>query len=55
MTALVNLISREARVKLLERMRELNELASLMEERRELPTAPAPVPLHRAGREEAER
>lgn len=55
MTAIADLVSREARSRLLERVRELDELAGLMKQPGGLAEAPEPVPLHRAGRDTAER
>jgi hypothetical protein len=50
MTALADL-TRADRQRLAERLAELGELAQLMRESGNLPPAPEPVPLHRAGRE----
>ena len=51
MPALADLISRADRERLLERVRELDDLAALMRERGGLAEAPEPPPLHRAGRD----
>lgn len=47
MTAIASLLTREARARLAERVRELDELAQLMRQRGGLAEAPEPAPLHR--------
>ena len=54
MTARAQLLSHADRVRL-ERERELAELARLMRKPGGLAEAPEPVPLHRTGRDTAER
>jgi hypothetical protein len=49
-TARADLVSRADRERLLERVRELDELADLMRQPGGLAAVPEPVPLHRAGR-----
>ena len=51
MPALADLISRADRERLLERVRELDDLDALMRERGGLAEAPEPVPLCRTGRD----
>ena len=55
MTPDTTLLTRKARGRLLERERELAELAALMRQPGGLAEAPEPVPLHRAGRQEESR
>jgi hypothetical protein len=54
-TAIADLLHRADRERLLERVRELEELAGLMRQPRGLAEAPEPVPPHRACRAEEER
>jgi hypothetical protein len=49
-TAIADLLPRETRARLLERLDELGDLDRLMSESGSLAEAPEPVPLHRAGR-----
>lgn len=51
MTAIADLLTRESRARLLERLDELGNLAELMRQPGTLAEAPEPVPLHRAGRD----
>jgi hypothetical protein len=51
MPTLADLISRADRQRLLEHLDQAEELDRLMRERGGLPSVPAPVPLHRAGRD----
>jgi len=53
-TAIANLVSRETRARLLERLDELDGLADLMRQPGGLPEAPEAPPLHRAGRDACE-
>ena len=55
MTALADLLKPADRQRLAARMRDLGELADLMRQPGGLPSAPEPVPLHRAGRDTTER
>ena len=55
MTAIGDLLSRETRARLLERVREMEELDDLMRQPGLLSGPGEPPPLHRAGREEASR
>jgi hypothetical protein len=55
MTAIADLLTRETRARLLERWRELDELAELMRQPGGLPAVPEPPPLCRPSREEAPR
>ena len=50
MTAVIDLLSRETRVRLLERLDELGGLDRLMRQPGSLAEAPAPPPLHRTNR-----
>ena len=50
MTAIAALLSARDRERLLERLREIGDLASLMRERGSLAGPDEPMPLHRAGR-----
>jgi hypothetical protein len=54
-TAIADLLAAADRECLLERLAELGDLAGLMRERGTLAAVPEPVPLHRAGRNTAER
>ena len=54
MTALTYL-TRSGRVRLAERLAEVHDLDRLMREPGGLPSVPEPEPLHRAGRDTAER
>jgi hypothetical protein len=53
--ALIAITKPGDRRRLLDRMRELSDLAELMRQPGGLAEAPDPVPLHRAGRAEEER
>jgi hypothetical protein len=52
-TAIADLLRPADRARLLERVRELDELAGLMRQPGGLAEAPEPTPLHRAGRDTA--
>jgi hypothetical protein len=54
-TAFADLLKPADRERLAARMRELAELAGLMEERGGLPAVPEPPPLHRTGQRETHR
>jgi hypothetical protein len=47
--ALADIVTRDARARLLERLDELDGLADLMRQPGSLAEAPDPTPLHRAG------
>jgi hypothetical protein len=50
-TAIADLLTRETRARLLERLDELGDLAGLMRDPGALAEAPEPVPLHRTNRD----
>ena len=54
MTTVAALLSPAARQRLLERLHELRDLDRELRRPGSLATAPAPVPLHRAGRQQGQ-